>query len=312
MLTLPDPKHEAFATLRASGHDVASAYLHAGFSVKNVKSRARKLVRNPDIQARIDHLKSCLPRITELQAHHCPSLRLMPETRHEMLVWLWQVMNGTRAVKPAQMRAATLYCRMRGWHLAKLLPDEDPSTSTSIPATTAEPSASTSPTPSPVETITQHEQAILAMINVENIAHERTGMPLPQQKVFKFQSLMADQAHTCCRSTPIGLPIPEPIPELAQPPVPGSPQPIAPSPSSLPVRHVLPVRPVLASSPPSTPVSHDYQTAKSTIQKSPSQPALQQRLTLNSSPTPHFFVSSKADPVTASPSFLLPLAACSV
>jgi hypothetical protein len=191
MHTLPDPRHETFASLRASGHDVASAYVHAGYSVKNIKQRSRKLLHNPSIQARINHLKACLPRIAELHDHHCPSLLLMPETRHEMLVWLWQVMNGTREVRPAQMRAATLYCRMRGWHLGKGLPAAESSTPADI---------------------TPAEQALLAMASRENIAHERTGTPRPPESLTRFQTLMADHALPSLRQDSLGRPIPTPAP----------------------------------------------------------------------------------------------------
>ena len=339
MHTLPDPRHETFASLRASGHDVASAYVHAGYSVKNIKQRSRKLLQNPAIQARINHLRGCLPRIVELHDHHCPSLLLMPETRHEMLVWLWQVMNGTREVRPAQMRAAGLYCRMRGWHLGKGLP------------------AAESPAPAD---ITPAEQALLAMASRENIAHERTGTPRSPESLTRFQTLMADHALPSLRQDTLGRPIPAPeaiplpptIPTLNTPPVnhenpallskipfikspTQNPLPVNPANPVIlskipfiksPTQNPLPVNPANSailskiplpesesashSFPPSLPLhqpsSHSpiNPSPLESPTKSPPQPAVSQHLNLLPSPSPQPFPSPHI--VTALPSAKLP------
>ncbi|GAA5139994.1 hypothetical protein GCM10023213_21730 [Prosthecobacter algae] len=298
MHTLPDPRHETFASLRASGHDVASAYVHAGYSVKNIKQRSRKLLQNPAIQARINHLRGCLPRIAELHDHHCPSLLLMPETRHEMLVWLWQVMNGTREVRPAQMRAATLYCRMRGWHLGKGLPSAE--------------------SPAPAD-ITPAEQALLAMASRENIAHERTGTPRSPESLTRFQTLMADHALPSLRQDTLGRPIPTPIPtptpapEAILTPLAAhasphesrnqNPPPVYPAHSAILSKIPLPESESASHSFPPSLFLHQSSPLESPT-KSPPQPAVSQHLNLLPSPSPQPFPSPHI--VTALPSAKIP------
>ncbi|TDU80876.1 hypothetical protein EI77_00176 [Prosthecobacter fusiformis] len=209
MNTLPDPRHEAFSRLLASGHDFPSAYVHAGYSVKNIKTRSRQLASHPAIRARVAHLQKCLPEINDLQQHFAPSLRLMPETQDQMLAWLWQVMNGTRKVLPLQLRAATLFCRLKGWHLTKPLPAEQ------------------QPQPKAAH-LTDLEQTLLAGLNRQNIAQELTGLPTPTGAIDQFRSQMADLDLIAYFDSPQTRPYPQPIPESELPNLLPTPKPAPP------------------------------------------------------------------------------------
>ncbi|GAA5141029.1 hypothetical protein GCM10023213_24550 [Prosthecobacter algae] len=179
-LTLPDPRHEAFATHLASGHDPVTAYLQAGFSAKNANLRSRQLARSPEIVLRTAHLRTCLPQIAELRDRFAPSLLLMPQTREEMLVWLWQIMNGSRPALPLQFRAAALYCRLQGWHLNR------PNRSSQTEAISPAESASSEPA------LSDTQRALLASLNRQTLASDLTGLPPAEEALTRFTSLMAD------------------------------------------------------------------------------------------------------------------------
>jgi len=228
-LTLPDPRHEAFATHLASGQDPVSAYLQAGFSVKNAKLRSRQLARSPAIILRTAHLKICQPQIAELRDHFAPSLLLMPETKAEMLAWFWQVMNGSRSVQPLQLRAATLFCRLRGWHVARhpqrtFATDNAPSSNQGSKSLTK---------------LSASQRAVLANLNREILASELTGFPASTETLLHFQSLMADLQLTSTQpAAQTSSPPSEPIsaPQAASlPPAQAIPQQIpTPSPAQTP------------------------------------------------------------------------------
>lgn len=213
-LTLPDPRHEAFATHLASGHDPVTAYLQAGFSAKNANLRSRQLARSPEIVLRTAHLRTCLPQIAELRDRFAPSLLLMPQTREEMLVWLWQIMNGSRPVLPLQFRAAALYCRLQGWHLNR------PNRSSQAEAISPAPSAASEPT-----TLSDTQRALLASLNRQTLASDLTGLPPAEEALTRFTSLMADlhgltaQAPTQQSATPSLTEAP-PASQADQPPLP--------------------------------------------------------------------------------------------
>ena len=211
-LTLSDPRHEAFATHLASGHNPVTAYLQAGFSAKNANLRSRQLARSPEIVLRTAHLRSCLPQITELRDRFAPSLLLMPQTREEMLVWLWQVMNGSRPVLPLQFRSAALYCRLQGWHLNR------PNRSSQAEAISPAPSAASAP-------LSDTQRALLASLNRQTLASDLTGLPPAEEALTRFTSLMADlhgltaQAPTPQPATPSLTEAP-PASQAEQPPLP--------------------------------------------------------------------------------------------
>ncbi|GAA5138371.1 hypothetical protein GCM10023213_17050 [Prosthecobacter algae] len=172
-LTLRDPRHEAFAFHLASGHSASAAYLLAGFSPNNARTRAKDLATAPSIRARTAHLKTCLPHITELRNHHAPSLLLMPETQEQMLAWLWQVISGARTVLPIQLRAATLFCRLRGWHLAKNL--------------LAQPQPEAAP-------LSDEERHILATFSRHTAANDLATRPTASESLVTYTAAMADLA----------------------------------------------------------------------------------------------------------------------
>lgn len=172
-LTLRDPRHEAFAFHLASGHSASAAYFLAGFSPNNARTRAEDLAATPSIRARTAHLKTCLPHITELRNHHAPSLLLMPETQEQMLAWLWQVISGARTVLPIQLRAATLFCRLRGWHLAKNL--------------LAQPQPEAAP-------LSDEERHILATFSRHTVANDLATRPTAPESLVTYTAAMADLA----------------------------------------------------------------------------------------------------------------------
>lgn len=172
-LTLRDPRHEAFAFHLASGHPASAAYLLAGYSPNNARTRAEDLAATPSIRARIAHLKTCLPQITELRDRHAPSFLLMPETQEQMLAWLWQVISGARTILPIQLRAATLFCRLRGWHLAKNL--------------LAQPQPEAAP-------LSDEERHILATFSRHSVANDLATRPVAPESLVTYTAAMADLA----------------------------------------------------------------------------------------------------------------------
>jgi hypothetical protein len=174
-LTLTDPRHEAFALHVASGMPPSCAYTEAGFSANNANARSKELLQDPDIQDRIGHLKFSLPKSAELKDRYAPSLLLMPQTHEEMLAWLWQVMSGTRKILPIQLRAATLFARMKGWHLAKPPPPEEASA------------------PQPTPLIPGERQALHDLGDI-TFSSDITQIPCHPNHIQRYHSEMADLA----------------------------------------------------------------------------------------------------------------------
>jgi hypothetical protein len=219
-ITLTNPRHEAFALALARGHLPATAYRLAGFSDSNAKARALALAQEPHIAARIQHLRACLPHIETVHQHFAPSLLLVPETRGEMIAWLWQIANGTRAVVPTQLRAATLLCRLKGWHLKPpAAPPADPSPDGDAPsvAPNATPSEQPAPPPKPPPLIPS-ERATLARMGRLQAESEATLQSLPAEQTDRFYSTMADLAIIAAHRYPETRPVPcitgtpEPLP----------------------------------------------------------------------------------------------------
>ena len=199
--TLADPRHEAFAVHLASGDSAASAYIRAGYSAGNARARSQELARDPDIQDRIRHLRTCLPQAAEFKDRFAPSLLLMPETQDQMLAWLWQVMNGTRKILPIQMRAAALFCRMRGWHLTKpLAPGQQP----------------------PVTPLMDEERHILATFSRHVVETDLASRPCGDPSLVSYYSGMADAALLASLQNPAqpSPPAPETLGTSASPIVP--------------------------------------------------------------------------------------------
>ncbi len=172
--TLPDARHEAFAFHVASGYQPGCAYTMAGFSGNNARSRGRDLLQEPNVRDRAAYLRTCLPRMTRLRDRFAPSLILMPETQDQMLAWLWQVMNGTRRVLPLQLRAATLFARMKGWHLTKPLPQGEPA-----------------PAPTP---LVDDERQVLAALSAETVGHDLALRAPSSRRIVGLSSDLADIA----------------------------------------------------------------------------------------------------------------------
>lgn len=188
-ITLSNPRHEAFAMALARGHYPSVAYRLAGFSDNNAKARSAELLQNPDILARTEHLRACLPQIESTTNRFAPSLLLMPETKEEMTAWLWQVMSGTRTIVPHQLRAATLFCRLKGWHLRTLLPNQ------------------TEPAASPTD-LTDHERHLLAHHSQHVIACDSQMLPPTPETTAAYLSTMADLALLAADQFPDTRPIP--------------------------------------------------------------------------------------------------------
>ncbi|TDU81202.1 hypothetical protein EI77_00505 [Prosthecobacter fusiformis] len=194
-LTLKEPRHESFAFHLASGLEPKNAYHFAGFSPNNAKARAEELAQDPDIQDRVNHLKSTLPNTTRLRDRFAPSLLLMPETQDQMLAWLWQVMNGTRKVLPLQLRAATLFCRLKGWHLLKPIPAEQQA---------------------PPIPLMEEERHILATFNQHTLTQDLSARPSDPSSLITYHAHMADTALLACVHFPKERPLLHPSP-LAKP-----------------------------------------------------------------------------------------------
>eukprot|EP01031_Cornospumella_fuschlensis_P040310 gene40310-49119_t len=170
-LTLPNPRHEAFALSLAAGASPDVAYREAGFTTNNTKARAAQLEANPQIQARISHLRSCLPRIMQLEQTFAPPSLTMPQTKKEMAAYLWQVGSGVRKIPPIQLRAITLFIRINGWHITK--PDK---------------------APPPPMTMTDEESQLLAQHNAATVAADQNLQTVPATTTTRFYSTMADLA----------------------------------------------------------------------------------------------------------------------
>ncbi len=97
----------------------------------------------------------------------------MPETQEQMLAWLWQVISGARTVLPIQLRAATLFCRLRGWHLAKNL--------------LAQPQSEAAP-------LSDEERHILATFSRHTLANDLATRPTTPESLVTYTAAMADLA----------------------------------------------------------------------------------------------------------------------
>ena len=181
-MSLPNPRHEAFALYLAAGHTPESAYLQAGFSSNNVKARAKRLAKDPDIRDRVADLRPCLPRIADLHHRFAPSLMIMPETRQQMIAWLWQVMSGTRRLQPLQFRAAALFARLNGWHLTKPIPPDQEK---------------------PAVPLTSAEAAALAAYNTLTAEADTACQPVDKDHLHHLYSALADLALASLRSSDI-------------------------------------------------------------------------------------------------------------
>ncbi len=203
--SLPDSRHESFAFHLASGYAPAGAYVLAEFSPNNAKARAEELCKDQAIQDRVAHYRACLPRIHELRDRFAPSLLLMPETQDQMLAWLWQVMNGTRQVTPLQLRAATLFSRMKGWSLAR----PQAASSSADAALSGEQSSPAQSRPTPLK---DSEQQFLATFNVHNIATDRSLRTPDEPSLVNFFAGMARYAPAPQSAPDLQLEKPSPIP----------------------------------------------------------------------------------------------------
>lgn len=185
-LALADSRHEAFALALAEGAPPAAAYKHAGFPAKNAKARGAALAKDPDVIHRVDYLRCCLPLVCDLQARFAPSTLLLPQTREEMLAFLWQITTGARTITPVQMRAAALVSRIQGWHLAANARSPAP------PADASKTARQTSP-PAPLKTSGgSHEHAVLAAAAAEVAAADSALTPLDPQRTAQLKSAIAD------------------------------------------------------------------------------------------------------------------------
>ena len=214
MHTLPNPRWESFALTLAAGCSPEESYRDAGFSDKNAKARAQALRDHPDIKARVAHLRTCLPRILTLQQRFAPSFLVMPQSREEMVAWLWQVMSGSRRIPPMQLRAATLFVRLNGWHLTKPTPPGEGK---------------------PVEFLNDQERHALALFSSINAETDAQLQPPDEADSRNLYSALADAAlkhppSLIATYAPNYL-TPEPAAEtVPAPAAPTTPQPPAPSP----------------------------------------------------------------------------------
>ncbi|HYE76648.1 MAG TPA: hypothetical protein VEI97_01550, partial [bacterium] len=178
--TLPNSRHEAFAQALAQGYPPPFAYTHAGFDSRNAKARASRLAKNKTIRQRVKILTTTLPRIQALQARFAPSALLMPESKEQMAAWLWQIATGQRHILPHQLRAATLFARLNGWHLLTPSRPKHPSPHTADPAT---------PVSFPV---TPAQRSLLTTLAQQIIAADQAHQPLSPDLAQAFLATMTD------------------------------------------------------------------------------------------------------------------------
>lgn len=197
MFKLQNPRHETFALAIAQGATPEAAYHRAGFSDNNRKARSLQLAQEPEIAERITYLKYSLPRIDNLRDRFAPSVLLMPETASQMKAWLWQVANGTREILPIQLRAATLLCRLNGWHLPSRKADPASPAATPdslIPASNSNSAPDSNSSPAPAYSPSPNESHLLATFNKHTITHDTAIRPVPETDSQTFYSSMADVA----------------------------------------------------------------------------------------------------------------------
>ncbi|MDZ4289708.1 MAG: hypothetical protein U0984_17210 [Prosthecobacter sp.] len=128
MLPLPDPRHELFVRALASGCNVALAYHQAGYLEESHYARAQALSEDPQILARLAHLR----KVEKPRSRHRywsddslddfappeppPPASTRPTTRAEMHDWLWKIAGVDNGfVCPSRIRAAMFIARANGW-----------------------------------------------------------------------------------------------------------------------------------------------------------------------------------------------------